>query len=395
MRRRRRGRGALGRLFAPRSIALVGVPGDLSRPGARPLHFLRRHGYPGRLYPVNPRHRAIGDLPAYAEPRRAAGGPRRGLDRPAGSPGCRRDPRVRPGGRSVRRGSRRGLRGDRGAAGTAEQARLRESARRAGVRVLGPEHGRVRQRMGPRGAHLLDRRQAGRARAGAGGGALAIRRCRGLSRRPGGGPGPRRGPVRLDRQRGRPDAGGLPRLAGRGRPRPRGRVSRRAGAGSGPRWRPPSASAARRGVAVVALKLGSVPDGLARGALAYRRPGRRPRRVARVGARRRPDGGDRARASRRDGRAPHAGAGARGAADGDGDVVGRRGRAARGRAGAARLHVRPAGRGDGGARWGPCSRPTSRWRIRSTSRRACRTRPSGRCSPLSDGTGRSTSSSCR
>ncbi|HEY7601495.1 MAG TPA: CoA-binding protein, partial [Methylomirabilota bacterium] len=58
---------ALGRLFAPRSIALVGVPGDLSRPGARPLHFLRRHGYSGRLYPVNPRHRVIGDLPAYAD----------------------------------------------------------------------------------------------------------------------------------------------------------------------------------------------------------------------------------------------------------------------------------------------------------------------------------------
>src|SRR5262249_56507585 len=55
----------LGRLFAPRAIALIGVPGDLSRPGARPLHFLQRHGCTRRVYPVNPGHRTIGNLPAY------------------------------------------------------------------------------------------------------------------------------------------------------------------------------------------------------------------------------------------------------------------------------------------------------------------------------------------
>src|SRR5262249_11826195 len=55
----------LGRLFAPQALALIGGPGALSRPGARPLHFLRRHGYTGRIYPVNPGHRTIGDLPAY------------------------------------------------------------------------------------------------------------------------------------------------------------------------------------------------------------------------------------------------------------------------------------------------------------------------------------------
>lgn len=58
---------SLERLLAPRAIALVGVPGDLARPGARPLHFLRRHGYGGRLFLVNPRHRQIGGLPVYPE----------------------------------------------------------------------------------------------------------------------------------------------------------------------------------------------------------------------------------------------------------------------------------------------------------------------------------------
>ncbi len=40
-------------LFAPRSIALVGASGDPSRNTARPQQFLRRHGYAGRVFPVN------------------------------------------------------------------------------------------------------------------------------------------------------------------------------------------------------------------------------------------------------------------------------------------------------------------------------------------------------
>ena len=57
---------SLDRLFAPRAVALVGVPRDLTRPGARPFHFLRRHGYPGRVHLVNPRVRAIEGQPVYA-----------------------------------------------------------------------------------------------------------------------------------------------------------------------------------------------------------------------------------------------------------------------------------------------------------------------------------------
>lgn len=55
----------LARLLAPRSVALVGLPGDPRAPLARPLHALRRHGYPGRIYPVNPRHAAIDGVPCY------------------------------------------------------------------------------------------------------------------------------------------------------------------------------------------------------------------------------------------------------------------------------------------------------------------------------------------
>ena len=55
----------LAAFLAPRSIALVGCPSDLSRPGARPLVYLKKHGYPGQIYPVNQRHSEIGGLRAY------------------------------------------------------------------------------------------------------------------------------------------------------------------------------------------------------------------------------------------------------------------------------------------------------------------------------------------
>jgi acyl-CoA synthetase (NDP forming) len=127
----------LGRLFAPRAIALIGVPGDLSRPGARPLHFLRRHGYPGRVYPVNPGHAVIGDLAAYPsldalpEPPDVAW---------IGLPAAKAADAIVACGRArvpfaVVLGA--GF-AETGESGAAEQARLVECARRAGVRLLGP-----------------------------------------------------------------------------------------------------------------------------------------------------------------------------------------------------------------------------------------------------------------
>lgn len=55
----------LGALLAPRSVALIGIPGDLQAPLARPLLALERHGFPGAVYPVNPRHASLGGRPCY------------------------------------------------------------------------------------------------------------------------------------------------------------------------------------------------------------------------------------------------------------------------------------------------------------------------------------------
>ncbi len=53
------------RLFEPRSIAVVGVSDDAARPGSQSVHALLRHGYPGRIYPVNPKYSTFEGLRCY------------------------------------------------------------------------------------------------------------------------------------------------------------------------------------------------------------------------------------------------------------------------------------------------------------------------------------------
>ena len=40
-------------LFAPRAVALVGASGDAKKNTARPQRFLAKHGYAGRVLPIN------------------------------------------------------------------------------------------------------------------------------------------------------------------------------------------------------------------------------------------------------------------------------------------------------------------------------------------------------
>jgi len=41
-------------LFAPSSIALIGASGDTTKNTSRPQRYLRKHGYGGKIFPVNP-----------------------------------------------------------------------------------------------------------------------------------------------------------------------------------------------------------------------------------------------------------------------------------------------------------------------------------------------------
>ena len=41
-------------LFAPRGVALIGASGDVAKNTARPQRYLKKHGYRGKVFPVNP-----------------------------------------------------------------------------------------------------------------------------------------------------------------------------------------------------------------------------------------------------------------------------------------------------------------------------------------------------
>lgn len=53
-------------LFAPRSVALIGASGDAAKNTARPQRYLRKHGYAGKVFPVNPTRKEIFGERAYA-----------------------------------------------------------------------------------------------------------------------------------------------------------------------------------------------------------------------------------------------------------------------------------------------------------------------------------------
>ena len=52
-------------LLSPRSIAIIGATPDLGRVGGRPIAYLKRYGFTGDIYPVNPKHQAIDGLKCY------------------------------------------------------------------------------------------------------------------------------------------------------------------------------------------------------------------------------------------------------------------------------------------------------------------------------------------
>ena len=58
---------AIGRLLRPRSVAVVGASADSTKTSGRPVLYLQKHGFAGKIYPVNPRAANIGNLTCYPD----------------------------------------------------------------------------------------------------------------------------------------------------------------------------------------------------------------------------------------------------------------------------------------------------------------------------------------
>lgn len=56
----------LTRFVSPQSIAIIGASQDMGTIAGKPLRYLTKHGYAGRIYPINPRYDRIEGLRCYA-----------------------------------------------------------------------------------------------------------------------------------------------------------------------------------------------------------------------------------------------------------------------------------------------------------------------------------------
>lgn len=63
----------LSRLLRPRSVAIVGASDSLDKFGGRILANVQRHGFPGRLLPINPKRAEVRGLPAWPDIAEAPG----------------------------------------------------------------------------------------------------------------------------------------------------------------------------------------------------------------------------------------------------------------------------------------------------------------------------------
>ena len=52
-------------LFTPRGVALIGASGDPTKNSGRPQRFLKSHGFTGAVYPINPGRDEVQGVPAF------------------------------------------------------------------------------------------------------------------------------------------------------------------------------------------------------------------------------------------------------------------------------------------------------------------------------------------
>jgi acyl-CoA synthetase (NDP forming) len=58
---------AISKLMHPASVAVIGASADAAKTSGRPVAYLRKHGFGGDIYPVNPRYESIDGLPCYPD----------------------------------------------------------------------------------------------------------------------------------------------------------------------------------------------------------------------------------------------------------------------------------------------------------------------------------------
>ena len=58
---------AIQKLMEPRSIAVIGASTDPKKTAGRPIAYLQKHHFKGKIYPINPRVEEIAGLKCYPD----------------------------------------------------------------------------------------------------------------------------------------------------------------------------------------------------------------------------------------------------------------------------------------------------------------------------------------
>lgn len=128
---------ALDRLLAPASIAIVGASDNPDKIGGRPIHYMRRHGYAGTLYPINPQRAEVQGERAWPDLNALPAPPDLAIVAVAGEQAVQAVDRCAALGVSAAIVISAGF-SETGEAGRRTQDAMTARARAAGMRIVGP-----------------------------------------------------------------------------------------------------------------------------------------------------------------------------------------------------------------------------------------------------------------
>jgi acyl-CoA synthetase (NDP forming) len=123
--------------LAPRSVAVIGASDNPHKVGGRPILYMQRYGYRGALYPINPARATVQGLRAYARLEDLPEAPELVIVAVAGDEAVRAVESCAAQGVKVAVVMASGF-GETGPQGLRVQQSLVETARRAGMRLIGP-----------------------------------------------------------------------------------------------------------------------------------------------------------------------------------------------------------------------------------------------------------------
>jgi len=121
----------------PRSVAVIGASDNPHKVGGRPILYMKRYGFRGAIYPVNPGRSAVQDLKAYRSIENLPEVPELAIIAVAGDEAVAAVQACAARGVKVAVVMASGF-GETGAAGLRVEQAMVETARRAGMRLLGP-----------------------------------------------------------------------------------------------------------------------------------------------------------------------------------------------------------------------------------------------------------------